>query len=87
MIAHCLSSLRSGSIPDHGGVFQGIFPWLITDCIDSGSTKKWSGAPWKKAFSLTKSMRCLRISLAYGKQTKTHGPAPKPWLNFRQRHT
>jgi len=21
-----------GLIPDHGGVFQGIFPWLITLC-------------------------------------------------------
>jgi len=23
---------RPGSIPSHGGVFQGIFPWLITLC-------------------------------------------------------
>ena len=31
-IASSLSvlSVAQGSIPDYGGVFQGIFPWLIT---------------------------------------------------------
>jgi len=32
-----------GSIPSHGGVFQGIFPWLITLCqsVLSQRDRKW----------------------------------------------
>ena len=33
-----------------------------------GIPKSGVAPPWKKAFSLMKMMRCLRISLVYGKQ-------------------
>jgi len=53
MIAQWDSSLSSlwPGYPDHGGVFQGIFPWLITCAalyIVQGETKEWSGAPLEK---------------------------------------
>jgi len=47
--------------------FQGIFLWLIT----CASLYTVQGKPKrKKAFSLMKIMRCLRINLAYGRQKK-----------------
>jgi len=39
--------------------------WLVHS---TGSTKEWSGTPWKKAFNLMKIMRCLQLSLVYGKK-------------------
>ena len=36
-----------GSIPSHAGVFQGIFPWLITLCQPALSQRggKWFNLP------------------------------------------
>ena len=36
-----------GSIPSHGGIFQGIFPWLITLCqpIMGRRGRKWLNLP------------------------------------------
>jgi len=49
MIAQWDSSLSVllGSIPSHGGVFQGIFPWLIALCqpVLSQRGRKWLNLP------------------------------------------
>ena len=43
-----------GSIPGHGGVFQGIFPWLITLCqpVLSQRDRKWPSLPSKAPHNL-----------------------------------
>jgi len=66
--------VAQGSITDHGGVFKGIFPWLITRAAlytVQGVPKSGVVPPWKNTFNLMKIMRCLGISLVVGK--KSHG--------------
>ena len=50
----------------YSGVFQGIFPGCAA--FVSGVPKSRVAPPWKKAFSLMRVMRCLRISLVCGKK-------------------
>jgi len=46
-LAVCPPCPGPGSIPSHGGVFQGIFLWLITLCqlVLSQCGRKWLNLP------------------------------------------
>ena len=66
MIAQWDSSLPPrgpGSIPSHGGVFQGIFPWLIALCrpvlIQRG--RKWLNRPSKTPHNLWTASRKAEV--------------------------
>jgi len=75
-----------GSISDHGRIFQGIFPWLITFAAlytVQGVPKSGVAPSWKKAFSLMKIMRWLRISRVYGKKKQTKN-IPSWWPIWQQ---
>jgi len=65
MIAQWDSSLFvcPGSIPSHGGVFQGIFPWLIALCqpVLSQCGRKWLNLPSKTPHNLWTARRKAEV--------------------------
>jgi len=55
--------LGPGSIPNHSGVFQGIFPWLITLCqpILSQRGRKWLNLPSMTPHNLWTARRKAKV--------------------------
>jgi len=55
--------LGPGSVPGHGGVFQGIFPWLITLCQPalSQSDRKWLNLPSMAPHDLRKLRKTAEV--------------------------
>ena len=64
MIAQWDTSL-SVPIPSHGGVFQGIFPWLIALCqpVLSQCGRKWLNLPSKTPHNLCTARRKAEVQL------------------------